>query len=127
MAHVTEFIAFPVCSGKESRAAEWLAMLVARQGECVVTLDRERMHFESIFQIHIAGRLHLCWFGVRGQAGAAVDSSPLEVDKLHVQFWRECIDASTPPLKFTHVVDFVPSSIVSAITERERLLATGAT
>ena len=102
-------------------------MLVARQAECVVTLDRETMHFESIFQIRIAGRLHLCWFGVRGQAGASVDSSPLEVDTLHVQFWRECIDASTPPLKFTHVVDFVPSSIVNAITERERLLATSAT
>ena len=126
MAHITEFIAFPVCSGKESRAAEWLAMLLARQAECVATLDREAMHFESIFQVHIAGRLRLCWFDVRGQAGGSVDSSPLEVDKLHVEFWRECVDSSAPLLKFTHVVNFVPSSILDAIRQRERMLAAGA-
>jgi len=127
MAHITEFLAFPVYSGKESRAAEWLAMLDARQGECVATLDREAMHFESIFQVHIADRLHLCWFAVRGQAAASVESSPLAVDKLHVAFWRECIDSSAPPLKFTHVVNFVPVSIIDAIAERERMLASGVT
>lgn len=126
MSYVTEFIAFPILLGKESRAGEWLATLVARRPECVASLDRETMHFESIFQIHIAGRLHLAWFGVRSEAGALVDSSPLEVDKLHVEFWRECIDSSTPPLKFTHIVDFVPSSIEEAIAERERMLAQGA-
>lgn len=88
--------------------------------------DVELRSFESIFQIHIAGRLHLSWFGVRSQAGALVDSSPLEVDKLHMAFWRECIDSSTPPLKFTHIVNFVPSSIGEAIAERERILAAGA-
>ena len=101
-------------------------MLLARQAECVATLDREAMHFESIFQVHIAGRLRLCWFDVRGQAGGSVDSSPLEVDKLHVEFWRECVDSSAPLLKFTHVVNFVPSSILDAIRQRERMLAAGA-
>jgi hypothetical protein len=84
------------------------------------------MHFESICQIHIAGRLHLSWFSVHGGAGAHVDSSPFGVDKLHMEFWRECIDSSTPPLQFTHVVNFVPPSIAEAIADRERLLAQGA-
>ena len=123
MPYLTDFIAFPIRVGKESRAAEWLAMLVARQAECVATLDREAMHFESIFQIHIAGRLHLSWFAARSPAGASVDSSPLEVDQLHMEFWRECIDSSTTPLKFTHVINFVSPSIEEAIVERERMLA----
>ena len=126
MPYVTDFIAFPVRPGKESRAAEWLAILVARQAECVATLDREAMHFESIFQIQIAGRLHLSWFGVRSPTGAPVASSPLEVDRLHMEFWRECIDSSAPPLKFNHVINFVPPSIGDAIVERERMLAQGA-
>ena len=126
MPYVTELMAFPVRPGKESRAAEWLAMLVARQPECVATLDREAMHFESIFQIHIAGRLHLSWFSVQGGAGAHVDSSPFDVDRLHMEFWRECIDSSAPALTFTHVVDFVPPAIAEAIAARERMLARGA-
>jgi hypothetical protein len=126
MPRITEFIAFPVHSGKESRAAEWLAMLVARQAECVATLDREVMHFESIFQVHIAGRLHLCWFGLRSLSGASVDTSPREVDKLHAEFWRECIDSSSPALRFAHVVNFVPLPVADAIAKRERMLAPAA-
>ena len=125
MSYVTELMAFPVLPGKEARAAEWLDMLVARQPECVTTLDREAMHFESIFRVHIGGRLHLSWFSVQGETGSHVDSSPFDVDKLHLEFWRECIDSSAPPLKFTHVVNFVPPSIAEAIADRERMLAPG--
>lgn len=125
MPYITEFMAFPVRPGKESRAAEWLKMLVAKQPECVATLDREAMHFESIFETHIGGRLHLSWFSLQGEAGAHVISSPFEIDKLHMEFWDECIDSSTPPLKFTHVVSFVPLTIAEAIANRERMLAQG--
>jgi Family of unknown function (DUF6176) len=126
MPYLTEFMAFPVRPGKEARAAEWLEMLVARQAECVATLDREAMHFESIFQVRIAERLHLCWFSAQGNAGAHVSTSSFEVDQLHMQFWRECIDSAAPPLKFEHVVNFVPPAVAEAIAERERALAQSA-
>jgi hypothetical protein len=32
----------------ESRAEEWMAQLFRREAECVSTLDREAMHYESV-------------------------------------------------------------------------------
>jgi hypothetical protein len=60
---------------------------------------------------------------VQGKAGTHVNTSPFEVDVLHMQFWRECIDASVPPLTFAHVVSFVPPSVEEAITSRASNLA----
>jgi hypothetical protein len=48
-----------------------------------------------------------------------------EVDMLHIAVWRECIDGSTPPLKFAHVVNLVPPSIAAAIAAREHMLTQG--
>jgi hypothetical protein len=121
MPHVTEFMTFAVVPGKEARAQEWLQMLQARQSECVATLDREHMHFESIFRHEANGRLYLSWFSVQGPAGAHVASSEFEVDKLHMAFWKECIDASVPPVKHQHVVDFIPPAVAAAISARDSL------
>jgi len=122
----TEFMAFPVRPGKEQRAELWLQTLVQRQAECIATLDREAMHFESIFRAEINGRLYLSWFSVQGTTGAHVKSSPFPIDKLHMEFWAECIDTSVPPTTHEHVVNFVPPSIVAAIHVRERALANNA-
>jgi hypothetical protein len=123
MPYVTEFVSFPVKPGKEQRAEQWLQCLLERQAECVATLDREAMHFESIFRAEIDGRLYLSWFSVQGTAGAQVDSSPFPVDKMHMEFWADCIDTSVPPMSHTHVVNFVPPTITSAIQRREQLLS----
>lgn len=120
---ITELMSFPVKLGKEDRAAQWLQLLVERQAECVETLDREAMHFESIFRIELQGRLYLSWYCHQGSAGAHVRSSPFPIDQLHMQFWAECIDASIPPLRHQHVVNFIPSAVAHAIAEREHALA----
>jgi Family of unknown function (DUF6176) len=126
MPYVTEFMSFPVRPGKEQRAESWLQTLVERQAECVATLDREAMHFESIFRAQIDDRLYLSWFSVQGTTGAHVTSSSFPIDKLHMDFWDECIDTSIPPTKHTHVVDFVPPHIVAAIQMRELALGSDA-
>jgi hypothetical protein len=123
MPYVTEFMSFPVRLGKEQRAELWLQTLVEHQAECVASLDRETMHFESIFRAEINGRLYLSWFSAQGTTGAPVKSSPLPIDKLHMEFWAECIDTSIPPNKHEHVVNFVPPSIAAAIQLREQSLA----
>jgi hypothetical protein len=122
MPYTTEFVTFAVTAGKESRAGEWMALLKARRQECIATLERERMHFESIFRHESNGRLHLSWFAAQGAGGADVESSDLEIDRLHTAFFRECIDPGVPPIKHEHLMDFVPAEVASAIEAREARL-----
>ncbi len=119
MAFQTEFVSFPIKPGKEARAREWMEMLRQHQADCVKTLDREAMHFESIFRSTVQGVTYLSWFSVQGAAGAHPASSPFAVDKLHLAFWEECVDRSLPPLQFEHVISFIPPSVMAAIEERE--------
>jgi Family of unknown function (DUF6176) len=126
MPYVTEFMTFAVVPGKEARAEEWLQVLQARQSECIATLDREHMHFESIFRHQENGRLYLSWLSVQGQLGEHVASSEHQIDKVHMAFWQECIDRSVPPVKHQHVVNFVPPELASAIAAREQVLQNSA-
>ena len=122
MAFEIEFMSFPIKRGKEARAQEWMDVLRQHHAECVETLDRESMHFESIFRSVLDGVTYLSWFSVQGTCGAHVASSPFAVDKLHIAFWEECVDRSVPPLKFEHVLSFIPPSVLAAIEDREQLL-----
>ncbi|MGA0611237.1 DUF6176 family protein [Caldimonas sp. KR1-144] len=109
----TELVTFAIKPGKEARAEEWMRMLVERRDECIATLAREQMHYESIFRLWRDGRLYLTWFSVQGEAGERVEGSPFEVDRLHMAFWRECIDDEVPPTAHEHVVRFVPGPMGS--------------
>ena len=119
MAYRTELTAFAVRQGKEARAEEWMNTLVARQGECVQTLDREGMHFEAIFRSTHDGRMYLSWLSVQSEGAPHVSTSTLPIDVLHMEFWRECIDRDVPPIDFAHVVSFVPATVAEAIGARD--------
>jgi hypothetical protein len=84
VAYQTELMSFPIKPGKESRAREWMDTLRVHHAECVATLDREAMHFESLFRSVADGVTHLSWFSVQGTAGAHVESSPFAIDLLHM-------------------------------------------
>ena len=127
MLYITELITFPVKQGKKARAEEWMHTLLARQAECVATLDREAMHFETIFRSQSNGRTYLSWFSVQEPSGESVHTSPLPIDTVHMEFWRECIDASVTPTKYEHIVNFIPAALAEAIAQRERTLSQNAT
>jgi hypothetical protein len=122
MAFQTEFVSFPIKRGKEARAQEWMDALRQHHDECVKTLDREAMHFESIFRSVFDGVTYLSWFSVQDASGALVTSSPFTVDKLHMEFWEECVDRSVPPLTFEHVLSFIPPLVLAAIEDRKQSL-----
>ncbi|HMW24036.1 MAG TPA: DUF6176 family protein [Burkholderiaceae bacterium] len=126
MTYKTEFMSFAIQRGKEARAQEWMDMLRQHHADCVKTLDREAMHFESIFRSAVNGVTYLSWFSVQGAAGAHVASSPFAVDQLHLAFWEECVDRSAPPLQFEHVISFIPPSVLAAIEDREQLISSTA-
>ena len=119
MAYTTELMSFAVKVGKEERANEWMRILVQRQAECVATLDRELMHFESIFRSEIGERIYLSWYSVQGKTGEQVKSSPFPIDKVHMAFWQECIDPSIPPIQYQHIVNFLPLSVAETIGARD--------
>ena len=123
MPYTTELMTFAVKPGKEERADEWMRTLVQRRAECVASLDREAMHFESIFKSVRNGRMWLSWLSVQGGCGAHVETSVLAVDAVHMDFWRECIDRQVEPQTFEHIVDFVPPSVETAIVDRDATLA----
>jgi len=124
MPYTTELMTFAVKRGAEARADEWMKVLTQRNADCVATLDREHMHFESIFKFERADRTYLSWYSVQGQSGADAKNSPLEIDQIHMEFWRECIDSDIPPEKPIHVVNILPAEVAHAIEAREARLCT---
>jgi hypothetical protein len=118
MAYKTTLTTFTVKEGMEAKADEWLRVLIERKAECLETLDREKMHFETIFKSVRDGRLRLTWFDVQSPDGAHVGTSMLAIDKIHVDYWQQCIDREIPPEKFEHVVNFVPFELETMINQR---------
>ncbi len=115
----TEFVTFAVKIGMEAEAETWMNLLVQRQQDCLETLDRERMHYESIFRVVRNGRLYLSWFSVQSADGRDVQDSPYQIDKLHLEFWNKCIDTSVAPEALEHVVSFVPKDVAGTISQRD--------
>lgn len=108
----TEFTIFRVKKGKEKRAGEWMEMLVARRNDCVATLEREAMYYETIFQTKFQDRMYLAWFSVQGDIHGDVNESMHEIDKLHCAFFEECLEIEAwRPIDMEHVVTFAPSEI----------------
>lgn len=93
-------------------------LLVARRSECIATLEREAMHYETIFRTNFQDRVYLAWFSVQGDAHGDVKESEHEIDKLHCAFFDECLEIDTwRPVDMEHVVSFVPSEIEDFIAE----------
>ena len=111
----TELVTFAVKPGLEAEAETWMDMLRARRLECVATLERERMRYESVFVSHREGRMYLTWFSVQAEGGSDLADSRFEVDRLHLEFWDRCIDPAVPPVVFEHVVSFAPEDVAEAV------------
>lgn len=115
MPYQTRFVTFAVKRGMESQADEWIRVLTVRRAECVETLDREKMHFESIFN----GRTYLSWISLQGLRGEDVCSSPHPVDAFHMEMWDKCIDPEVAAERFEHLISFVPDSVWRAVEMRD--------
>ena len=70
--------------GMGEEATRWMQMLNDRLGECVATLDREKMAIEIVFRLLEDDGDFLYWVTVSGTSGQDVTSSahPLDVDHL---------------------------------------------
>lgn len=110
-----ELSRYKVKPGKSDRVDAWLRILNERMPETLATLDREAMKFEVIFREIIDDADFLTWVSVQGEHGAAVETSPHEIDRIHLDFWRECIDDTYGRHDAQPQVVMIPSTVAAAM------------
>lgn len=91
-----ELSRFKIKKGKGAVAEEWMKFLNNGIAEAVETMNREQMFVEAIFEESINGEKYLTWFSVQGEGGEMCMTSDFELDKIHMKYWKECIDDSVP-------------------------------
>lgn len=89
-----ELTRYRVLEGKSDCVDEWMKFLNDNMKDTLLTLESEKMYVETIFREKIDGVEYLYWFSVQGEGGTAVEESESYIDKKHLEYWRECIDAS---------------------------------
>ena len=115
-----ELSRFRVKEGKSSTVDEWMAFLNENMEDTLLTLEGEKMYVETIFRETFEGREFLYWYSVQGQGGIDVEDSESYIDKKHMEYWEECIDASYGMDDLQPQVVMIPKAIQSKIAELDR-------
>jgi len=103
---------------KLGRYADWQRFLHAHHDEAVATLAREHMFVEAMFRDPARDPHVLYWLEVRDDAGAHVDDSTLEVDRVHERYMREVLRNDTWSILATENVLVAPF-VQDAIARRQ--------
>ncbi|HSM84129.1 MAG TPA: DUF6176 family protein [Nodosilinea sp.] len=119
-----ELTRFRVTPGQTSQVDAWMATLKARMDEVRATLEREQMLVEVIFRETIDGVEYLSWFSMQGENGEPVETSPYDLDRVHLEFWRDCIDPGYAPQDATPAVVMLPEAVARAMAEHLQVLST---
>ena len=106
-----ELTRFRVKPGMSARVDEWMRVLNERKAECLATFEREKMYTEIIFREKTGDEEFLYWMEIRGEGGESVNTSEHEIDKLHIQFWNECIDREWGATDCATQVVMIPAAV----------------
>lgn len=109
-----ELSKFRIKKGKEIRALEWLDFLNKRMPEVLETLEGEKMYVETIFKEYDGEHLYFYWYSIQGENGNHVEESEQGIDKLHLMYWKECIDSSYQSVDMEAVVSMIPSRVIKS-------------
>ncbi len=104
----TELTRFKVRPEKIERAREWMNLLRDNLPLVLDTLESEKMFLETIFSEFKDGDFFLYWYSIQGDGGATVAKSHHEIDKKHLEFWKECIETSIPGEDLKVEVEMIP-------------------
>lgn len=110
-----EFTKFKVKSGKTAKVDEWMEFLRGHLPEIELTLADEKMFVETIFRETFNGEEYLYWYSIQGEGGKRVEESNHEVDKEHLEFWRECIDESFKPVNLRMEVSMIREKVAKEL------------
>ncbi len=115
----TALYRFEVNAGKEQKFAEWMNYLTDHRPAAVETLGREKMYFESVFTEKTGGKIYVFWLEFKGEGGKPVESSTLELDKKHGEYWNECIKKGSRTVFETEFY-LTPEFLDKAIKEHQK-------
>lgn len=102
---------FRVKKGKSHRVDEWMNLLNDRMPEVLLTLEDEKMYVETILRESVDGEEYLYWYSIQGAGGTELDDSEHDVDKKHIEFWKECIDETYKPADLKPEVVMIPENV----------------
>lgn len=106
-----ELTRFKVKEGKTEKVDEWLRFLNENMSDVLVTLEGEKMYVETILRETLNGTEYLYWFSVQGENGQEVEESENWIDKKHLEYWEECIDATFRPVDLKTEVVMIPEKV----------------
>ena len=106
-----ELTRFKVKKGKSKVVDEWLSFLNDNMNETLLTLEAEKMYVETIFREVVNGDEYLYWYSVQGIGGQEVEDSESFIDKKHLEYWEECIDADFKAVNLKTEVVMIPTQI----------------
>jgi len=112
-----ELTRFRVKPDKTAQVDAWMTTLNQRIADVRATLDREEMLVEVIFRETIDGHEYLSWFSIQGENGQPVETSPHDLDRVHLEFWRDCIDRDFSPQDATPQVVMMPLAIADHLEQ----------
>lgn len=69
------------------------------------------MYVETIFREELNGEEYLYWYSVQGEQGENVETSNHEIDKKHLEYWKQCINPSFGSKDLTIEVVMIPKKI----------------
>ena len=79
--------------------------------DVLLTLERVKMYVETIFREELNGEEYLYWYSVQGEQGENVETSNHEIDKKHLEYWKQCIDPSFGSKDLITEVVMIPKKI----------------
>lgn len=106
-----ELTRFKVKEGKSHRVDDWMNMLREHLPAVLKTLEQEKMYVETIFREELNGTEYLYWYSIQGENGLGVEKSEHEIDKKHIEFWKECIDSTVRGVDLKSEVVMIPDHI----------------
>lgn len=114
MLHI-ELSRFRVRKGMSEKVDEWLDFLNRHMEDTLLTLENEKMYVESIHREVINGEEFLYWYSVQGDGGIDVTQSESEIDRIHLQYWDQCIDPAFRNCDIPAKVVMIPHHIRAAM------------
>ncbi|HEM2808666.1 TPA: hypothetical protein U0616_000413 [Streptococcus suis] len=115
-----ELSRFRVKEGKTVQVDEWMAFLNEHIEDTLLTLEGEKMYVETIFREVLDGREYLYCYSVQAEGGIEVENSESYIDKKHLEYWEECIDASYGMVDLEPQVVMIPKPIYETMEELDR-------
>lgn len=86
--------------GKGDRVGDWFEYINETRDDVALTFAGDRVYVESMFRITEEESDFIYWYTLAAGDEDDVKFDDAKVDKIHLQFWDECIDKKYRPRNY---------------------------